>query len=304
MKKILYLLGLPLLAVFIVIGSGIRIDVPAEKLKAKYTNEQSRFITIDGLSIHYRDEGKGFPLVLLHPSPSSLHTFDRLTEKLAKQFRVIRLDLPGYGLTGPNATGDYSLQWYMRFFDSFLTALHVDSCHLAGNSFGGRLACEYAYENPGRVKKLVLIAASGYPVKEDGVLAMKMARTPLLQPIVRYVTPRFFIAMNLKEVFGARYNAPAETVDRYYDFMLRAGNRDTFISMSNREAEDISGHIKSLRLPTLILWGSDDSIIPPRHAELFHQDIPGSRVIVYDGVGHIPQEVVPEKVATDIGKFL
>lgn len=303
MKKIVYLPGLLILTVLFFIGSGIRFDIPVEKLKAKYANEQSRFISIDGLTVHYRDEGKGFPLVLLHPSPSSLHTFDRLTEKLTKQFRVIRLDLPGYGLTGPNATGDYSLQWYMQFLDSFLTALQVDSCHLAGNSFGGHLACEYAYKKPGRVKKLVLIDASGYPLKEDGVLAMKMARTSLLRPIVRYVTPKFFIAMNLKEVYGAHYDIPADTVDRYYDLMLRTGNRDTFIAMSNQEPED-PGHIKDLRNPTLILWGSEDSIMPPGYAELFHRDIPGSRVIVYDGVGHIPQEVVPDKVAADIRAFL
>jgi len=304
MKKILYLLGLLIFGVLILIGSGIRFDVPVDKLKPKYANGASKFIDINGLSVHYRDEGKGFPLVLLHPSPSSLHSFDGLTAELSKKFRVIRLDLPGYGLTGPNTTGDYSLRWYMQFLDSFLTALQVDSCHLAGNSFGGRLACEYAYERPARVKKLVLMDADGYPVEDAGVLAMKMARTSLLRPVVRYVTPKFFIAMNLKEVYGARYEVPTETVDRYYDLLLRTGNRDTFIAMSNQKAEDSSGHIKTLSNPTLILWGGDDSIFPPRYAERFHKDIPGSRVIVYDGVGHIPQEVVPEKIAADIQAFL
>jgi pimeloyl-ACP methyl ester carboxylesterase len=304
MKKILYLLGLLLFIVLIVISAGIRPDVPVEKLKAKYANEQSRFITIDGMSVHYRDEGKGFPLVLLHASPSSLQTFDGLTKELSKKFRVIRLDLPGYGLTGPNPTGDYSLQWYMRFLDSFLTALHADSCHIAGNSFGGRLACEYAYEKPDRVKKLVLMDSDGYPVKDPGVIGMKMARTSLLRPLVRYVTPRFFIAANLKEVYGPRCEVPAETVDRYYDLFRRTGNRDTFIAMCNQAPEDSSGHIKTLRNPTLILWGRDDAIFPPRYAELFHKDIPGSKVIVYDNAGHIPQEVVPEKVAADMMAFL
>src|SRR3990172_9268417 len=119
MKKIMYVIGAFILAVLLAIGSGIRFDIPVEKLKAKYANGQSRFITIDGLLVHYRDEGKGFPLLLLHGAPSSLHTFDRLTAELSKKYRVIRLDLPGYGLTGPNAAGDYSLQSYMRFLDSF-----------------------------------------------------------------------------------------------------------------------------------------------------------------------------------------
>lgn len=302
MKKVVCLLGSFILVVLIVIGSGIRFDIPVEKLKAKYTNEHSKFIVIDGLSVHYRDEGKGFPLLLLHAAPSSLHTFDRLTEELSKQYRVIRLDLPGYGLTGPNSSGDYSIQWYLRFLGSFLTALHVDSCYAAGNSFGGRLAAELAYA--GRVKKLVLISSAGYPIDDEGVLAVKMARSRLLRPIVRYVTPRFFVAMNLREVFGPGQGVPDETIDRYYDLMLRTGNRDTFIAMCNRKIEDISGHLASLNVPTLILWGSGDSVIPVRYAEYFHRDIPGSRLIVYDGVGHIPQEVIPDRISADIRAFL
>ena len=303
MKKLLYLPGLLVLAVLMVIASGVRFDVPMEKLKPKYANGQSKFVTIDGLSIHYRDEGRGFPLLLLHAAPSSLHTFDRLAAELSRQYRVIRLDLPGYGLTGPNASGDYSSDWYVRFLESFLNSLHVETCFAAGNSFGGRLAAELAYERPGRVKKLVLIDADGYPLDNDGVFAVKMARSPLLRPVVRYVTPKFFIALNLKEAFGTK-DIPAETVDRYYDLLLRAGNRDTFIAMSNRGPDDISGHIKKLKIPTLVLWGRGDSVIPVRYGEYFHRDIPGSRLIVYDGAGHMPQEVIPEKIAADMQAFL
>ena len=304
MKKTVYLLGLLIFAVLIVIGSGIRFDVPVEKLKAKYTNAHSKFVTIGGLSVHYRDEGKGFPLVLLHGSPSSLHTFDGLTAELSKQYRVIRLDLPGYGLTGPDAAGDYSLEWYVRFLDSFLIALKVDSCYLAGHSFGGRLANEFAYKKKNRVKKLILIAASGYPLKDNDIPAVKMARNRLLRPIVRYVTPRYFIAMNVKEVYGPNEKVPEETIDRYYDLLLRAGNRDTFIAMCNREAEDISSRIKALRMPALVLWGSRDTAVPVQHAVFFQRDIPGSRLIVYDDVGHIPQEVIPDRVAADMRAFL
>lgn len=304
MKKAAYLFVSLIASVLMLIATGIRFDVPVEKLKKKYASEHSKFVAINGLPVHYRDEGRGFPLVLLHPAPSSLHTFDGLAEELSRQYRVIRLDLPGYGLTGPSGTGDYSLAWHMQFLDSFLAALNVDSCHMAGNSFGGRLAAEFAYANKTRVRKLVLIAASGYPLKEDGVIAVKMARNPLLRPVVRYVTPRFFIAMNLNQAFGANAKIPDETIDRYYDLMLRSGNRDTFIYTSTHEPEDASSHIKDLRLPTLILWGSEDAIIPVQDAERFHQDIPGSKVIVYDGVGHIPQEVVPQRVAADMRAFL
>jgi len=304
MKKIVYLPGLLIFAVLIIIGSGIRFDVPVEKLKSKYANEHSKFVVVDRLSVHYRDEGKGFPLVLLHGSPSSLHTWDGTVTELSKRFRVIRLDLPGYGLTGPNSAHDYSLEWNIRFLDSFLTTIGIDSCYMVGHSFGGKLAAEYAYVNSKRVKKLVLIGASGYPVKANDIAAVKMARNPFLRPIVRYVTPRFFIALNIREAFGQETKVSDATIDRYYDLLLRAGNRATFIAVCNREVEDISSHIKELRVPSLILWGNRDTIMPVGYAEYFHRDIPGSRVIVYDGVGHVPQECVPNKVAADMKAFL
>ncbi len=302
MKKILYLLGFLILGILIVVGSGIRFDIPVEKLKAKYANAQSKFITLDEMQVHYRDEGAGFPLLLLHGAPSSLQTFDGLAAELSKQYRVIRLDLPGYGLTGPNPTGNYSLEWYLGFLQDFLNALHIDSCYAAGNSFGGRLAAELAYA--GRVQKLVLISSDGYPLGSDGVPAIKMARNPLLRPIVRWVTPRFFAAMNLRQVFGPDQNIPEATVDRYYELFLREGNRDAFIATSNLAPEDSTGHIKTLKIPTLILWGGADSIIPPSYADRFNRDIEGSQLIVYPGIGHLPQEVIPEKIAADMRAFL
>jgi len=304
MKKAAFLFGSLIVLILLTIASGIRLDVPIEKLFAKYTNQQSKFVTIDGMSVHYRDEGNGPPLVLLHNMASSLHSFDKITVDLSKKFRVIRLDLPGYGLTGPNKTGDYSLKSYVIFLDAFLTRIGVNSCYLAGNSFGGRIAIEFAYEKPDRVTKLILADALGYPLGDDGVLAVKMARLPLFRPMVRYITPRYFVGMNIQQAYGADHKVTEETIDRYYDFLLREGNRDTFIAMCNLKEEDITSHIKALRMPILILWGNRDTIIPVQHAELFHRDIPGSRLIVYEGVGHLPQEIVPEKVAADMAEFL
>ncbi len=304
MKKLLYLLGFLILGIMIVIGSGVRLDIQVEQLKAKYTNSQSKFIALREMQVHYRDEGTGFPLLLLHGAPSSLQTFDQLTEELSKQYRVIRLDLPGYGLTGPNPTGNYSLEWYVQFLQDFLAALQIDACYAAGNSFGGRLAAELAYEKPDRVRKLVLVSASGYPMSEDGIPAVKMARSSWFRPLVRWVTPRYFVEMNLKQAFGPDQKIPRETVDRYYNLLVREGNRDTFIAMSNRKPEDISDHIKALRMPTLILWGGADTIIPPSYADRFNRDIPGSSLIVYPNIGHLPQEVIPERMATDMRAFL
>lgn len=304
MKKSFCFIALIIVAVTVAFISLVRLDIPVETLKPKYANTSSRFISIDGLSVHYRDDGRGFPVVLLHGAASSLQTWDGWVKRLSNHYRVIRLDLPGYGLTGPSPDKDYSMRRYVRFLDAFLKKLNIRSCYLAGNSLGGHIACEFAAEHGESVKKLILIDSGGYTLEERGILAAKMARSPLLRPIVRYVTPRFFAAMNVREAYGASTKVSDDVIDRYYELLLRKGNRETFIAMCNRRPEDSSAHIRTIRIPALILWGKDDRIIPVRYAQYFLRDIPGSKVIVYEGTGHVPQEEIPEKTASDVLSFL
>lgn len=303
MKKFLYVLLGVFFVIILLMASGIRFDVSVERLKTKYTNQNSKFIDIGGLAVHYRDEGKGFPIVLLHGSPSSLHTWDGIVPELARHYRVIRPDLPGFGLTGPNAERDYSTDGYLRFLETFLNRINVDNFYIGGHSFGGRLAVALSTAKNDRVKKLILIAASGYPAHDEEIPAVQMAKSPLFRPLVRYVTPRFFIAMNLKQVFASE-NLSDETIDRYYELLLRKGNRDTFIAQCNQKEEDMTAQIRSLRVPTLIIWGSRDTTVSVQHAEHFHRDIPGSSLLLYDGIGHLPHETLPEKTASDILSFL
>ncbi len=303
-RKIAYLAAILLLACVVAVASMVRLDIPVEKLKTKYANENSKFVTIDGLAVHYRDEGKGLPIVLLHGAASSLQTWDGWVKRLSPHYRVIRLDLPGYGLTGPNADRDYSMRRYVGFLDAFLKKLKVENCYLAGNSLGGHIAVEFAFEHKDSVNKLILIDSGGYPLDESGILAVRMARNPVLRPLVRYATPRFFVAMNIRQVYGMKERISEDLIDRYYELLLRDGNRETFISMENGKSEDSSTHIRTIRIPTLILWGDRDKIIPVRFAGYFHRDIPDSRLIVYQGVGHVPHEEIPEKTASDVLSFL
>ncbi len=282
-----------------------RPDLSPESLKARYAAPPSRFVDVGGLKVHYRDEGQGPALVLLHGAGSSLQTWDAWVRDLARDHRVVRLDLPGFGLTGPNATKDYSMDWYVPFLKAFLDRLDVPRAALAGNSFGGRIALEFACAHPDRVSKLVLIDSSGYASDARKLLALRMADLPLLGRILKYDTPRFFVAMNVRETYGDPRRLTDEAIDRYYDMIRCRGNRETFGMLHRASgAADSSGHIRALRLPTLILWGSEDRTLSPSLAARFHRDIPNSRVVIYQGAGHMPMEEIPEQTLRDVRAFL
>ena len=303
-RKIVTTLVLAAVLLAFGLASLVRLDVPAEKLEKKYMDAATKTVNIDGLKTYYKDEGTGYPLVLLHGAASSLQTWDDCAVVLDKDFRVIRLDLPGYGLTGPNREKNYSMEWYIKFLDDFLGELRVNKCYIAGNSFGGRIAWEYALGRKEKVTGLVLIDAGGYASKKSEMTAAKLSRVPALRKIVRYITPKFFVAMNLRQIYGDNTRISDKTIDRYYDMMLRAGNRDTFGIMNNAKFADGTREIKTISVPTLILWGSKDIAIPVEDAHRFNSDIAGSKLIVYEGAGHVPMEEMPQKVSEDIKAFL
>jgi len=304
LKRTAYALLTVLLLLAAGLASLIRFDIPVERLRAKYATPPSKFMDVEGLAVHYRDEGQGFPVVLLHGAASSLFTWDAWAADLSKDHRVIRYDLPGFGLTGPNASKDYSMAWHVRFLQEFLDKLNVPACALAGNSFGGRIAWEFASAHPERVKKLILVDASGYPAPERKILAMRLARMPVIGPILGRVTPRSFVAMTVRQTYGDPRRVTDALIDRYYDLILRAGNREAFGILNRAPMRDGSARIRAIQVPTLILWGSEDRAVPVSFAERFHRDIRNSRVIVYRGAGHIPMEEIPVETVRDARAFL
>ncbi|HXN45123.1 MAG TPA: alpha/beta hydrolase [Bryobacteraceae bacterium] len=304
LKRTVYALLVVLLLLAAVIASLVRFDIPVERLRAKYATPPSKFVDVGGLAVHYRDEGQGPAAVLLHGAASSLFTWDAWAADLSKDHRVIRYDLPGFGLTGPNASKDYSMAWHVRFLQEFLDKLNVPSCALAGNSFGGRIAWEFSYAHPERVKKLILVDASGYPAPERRILAMRLARMPVIGPILGHATPRFFVAMTVRQTYGDPSRVTDALIDRYYDMILRAGNRETFGILNRMPTPDLSARIRAIEVPTLILWGAEDQAVPVSSAERFHHDIRNSRVIVYPGAGHIPMEEIPVETVRDARAFL
>ncbi|KAA3621518.1 MAG: alpha/beta hydrolase, partial [Bacteroidetes bacterium] len=278
-------------------------DIPPEKLKEKYCNEHSQFIKIDGMDVHFRDEGAGMPFVLIHGTAASLHTWDEWAEKLVETHRVIRMDLPAFGLTGPHSSRDYSIESYTMFLNQFLDSLDIDSFYLAGNSLGGNIAWNFTAAYPEKVKKLILVDASGYPMEDGHSWIFTLARTPVLNQIMKKLTPRFFISNNLRQVYYDDEKIKEEVITRYHQMALRAGNRQAFIDRAKTEYEDLSSKIKTIQTPTLILWGAHDTWVPVNHAHRFKEDLPDSKMVILENSGHIPMEENPEESLRSVLEF-
>ncbi len=306
LKITLGALGALALLIALLFGHG---DIPLEELKARYAPPPSSFLPMGGMEVHFRDEGadpEGTPIVLLHGTGSSLHTFEAWASELKKSNRIIRMDLPGYGLTGPFPDRDYSIENYLVFLKAFLDALGVEKCILGGNSLGGRIAWNFTARHPGMVDRLILIDASGYPTDPKSVpLAFRLARTPLVQNAFTFITPRFVVRSSVENVFADRMKVTPALVDRYFELSLREGNRQAFLDRF-RAVEDPSAieALKSIQQKTLILWGAQDELIPPENAHRFGRDLANDTLVILQGAGHVPMEEIPARSLEPVRSFI
>ena len=280
---------------------------PYQQLSKKYTNSESQYMDVDGMTIHYRDEGAGPPLLLLHGVASSLHTWDDWVEELTKHYRVIRLDLPGFGLTGADpATHDYNVEYLVEKVDRFMSQLGVHKFFVAGNSLGGYVAWNYARQYPQKLYKMVLMDAAGYP--QDMPFWIGFAAWPVVNWITPHMMPKFVVNWTVESAYEDEDKLTDETRERYYDLTHREGNRRSYVEnfkmLSEKVGDPTVGEgVKDVIIPTLLMWGEKDSWVPLDVMRQFHRDLAYSEYIVYEGVGHLPMEELPVQSARDANNF-
>jgi pimeloyl-ACP methyl ester carboxylesterase len=275
-----------------------------KELLQKYTNQHSRFLVINGTLIHYRIEGEGYPILLLHGSFSSLHTFDAWAELLSQHYKVVRLDIMGFGLTGPNIENRYDIENHMNYLKQFVDAVGIKEFFLAGSSLGGWLSWEFTLRYPSYVRKLILLGSAGFLELENIPLPFKMARTPIFGRVIKYVVQRNILEQFVREVYYNQDKVTETLINRYYDLFTRDGNPEAFLIMVNEKFKDNTKQLKNISVPVLILWGREDKWIPVSNARRFHDAIPHNRMLIYERVGHLPMEEVPMQTGKALLKFL
>lgn len=306
MKKIFKFLVL----IIAILSAGIfflmKDPIPLEALKEKYVNEHSSWIDVEGLNVHYRDEGEGQPVILIHGTGAALQTFDQWSDTLKKYYRVIRMDIPAFGLTGPNANNDYSLEAYVKFIDDFTKKLGISDFILGGNSLGGEIAWKYAYHHPDNVKALLLLNPAGSPIqKYDMPLfsAFRLARIPVISKLFADIDPKFTVEKTLKQAYEKDELVTPEKVQMYYELSMREGNRGAFVHRLQQVEKDPVLQPEKVETPTLIIWGDKDAILLLEQFDGF-KGMKNMKSIIYPGVGHTPQDEVAVESVQEAMKFI
>lgn len=280
-------------------------DADRAALEAAHARPPSRFLEVLGLRVHLRDTGPrdGPAVLLLHGFGASLHTWEGWAERLQDRFRVIRLDLPGFALTGPDPGGDYSDDRAVAVLAALLDTLGVAQAAVAGNSLGGRIAWRFALAHPARVTRLVLIAPDGF-APPGRTYGEREGAAPLMR-LLPWTLPRRMLRESMAPSYGDPARFPEAVLARTHDLMRAPGVRAAMVArMEQRVIEDPRPLLPRLALPVLLLWGERDRMIPASHARDWLALLPRAEHVELPGLGHVPQEEAPEASLPPVRAFL
>ncbi len=314
MRRLFRWLGLGLLGLLLLGGLAFLVaawiyrDIPAEVLEARYANEHSRFLNIEGVRIHYRDEGNGPPVLLIHANFASLLGWDPWVAALQDKYRVIRFDMPSHGLTGPDPSGDYSLERTVYLTERLVDALGLERLTIGGTSLGGTVAIHYAARHPERVERLILLSPGALEGRDlTSPQSAHRRSVPAAANILEYILPRALPAFMLRSAWGTTRPLPESLIDRWHDMWLREGQRAAQLArLRQYESGDLEGIAARLRAPVLLLWGEANHQADVAQAYELKRMLSNAPVtlITYPGVGHMAVQEAGAEIARDVRDWL
>jgi pimeloyl-ACP methyl ester carboxylesterase len=295
-----------IIAVATLVALWVYRDIPAAVLEAKYAGPNSRFIDIDGVRIHYRDEGQGPAVLLLHANFSNLIGWDPWVDALKDSYRVVRLDFTSHGLTGPDPTGDYSQERTVELLEKFVDAVDLQSFSIAGTSMGGTMAIKYTHKHPHRIVSLILLSPGSLEGKRQK--AGPRSEVPDTAYGLTYIMPRALPEFMLRSGFGDPTKLTDEQIDRWYEMWMREGQRKAQLDrLQQYEAGDIEQVIRELKRPVLLLWGEANTTAEFEQAAEFRhlmENVESLKFISYPGVGHMAVQEDGATSGRDVRAYL
>jgi pimeloyl-ACP methyl ester carboxylesterase len=280
-------------------------DKSPEELAAKYLRQPTDFVNVRGVKIHTRDDGpRDAPAILfLHGFGASLHTWEPWAASLSPKFRVIRIDLPGFGLTGADPLNDYSDERTIGLLSDLLNQLGISKATIVGNSIGGRIAWKFAAAKPNLTEKLVLISPDGFA--SPGFQYGKPPEVPAAMALMSYAMPTFMVRMSMAPAYANPNFMSDELVARYRDLMLAPGVRDAMLRrMSQSVLIAPEPVLRKIIAPTLVMWGEKDAMIPFANAADYMRLLPNAQLASFQQLGHLPHEEGPTETVGVLREFL
>jgi pimeloyl-ACP methyl ester carboxylesterase len=280
-------------------------DLERAELEKRYFSSSPQIIDVDGLKVYYKETGpQGAPaLLLLHGFGSSLQAWDDWSLKLEQKYRLIRLDLPGFGLTGASPANDYSEEKDLAILTHFVDKLGLEKFSVVGHSMGGKMAWSLAASQPERVQALVLMAPDGFPETKD--IGTKPYEVPAIMGLIKYVLPKYLVQKSIEPAFVQADALNDALVNRYFDMLRAPGVRGAILERSNQTIyTDPVPRLKAIKAPTLLIWGEKDQMIPSTNAQSYANVLSNSTTVLIPKLGHLLQEEQPEKGLTAVIQFL
>jgi pimeloyl-ACP methyl ester carboxylesterase len=269
----------------------------AAQATAQATAPAAKEILIFGQRIHYVEAGSGPAVILLHGLGGSTEVWANNMAPLAAQFRVIALDQIGFGKSAKPLV-NYRIRTYVDFLDQFCRQLKIERASLVGNSMGGWIAAAFTAVFPDRVDKLVLVDAAGYTPPKTLDMRTLFALNPTTREGMKLLSAKVF------------YNKLFQTdamIEQAMAARLAAGDGYTINSITEsiiRGEDFLDDTVKTIKRPTLIVWGREDGLTPLVDGERFNKDIAGSKLVVFDECGHVPNIEKASQFNAAVIKFL
>ena len=274
-------------------------------LEARYLDASSAFMDVAGTSLRVRDTGpKNAPvLILMHGFGSSLETWEPWARLLSDNYRVVLFDFPGSGLSEPDRTGDYSDARSLELVKALMQQMGIERAALIGNSMGGRIAWKFAAAYPTLVSKLVLISPDGFA--SPGFEYGQPPKVPAVLELMKYFLPKPLLRTNLLAAYADPARLSDTRLTRYYELLLAPGNRSAMIArMRQTLLEEPRALLQRIEMPTLLLWGEADHMIPYSNAADYLRALPNAKLVSFHDLGHVPQEESPDESVQPLEQFL